>query len=67
MCLAVYVQVEERFAEAALVKGEASLTFEANLNKDKVLKRAANVAIEFDIDLYINGQFADAYEIRNTL
>ena len=67
MCLVVYVQIEERFAEAALAKGKASLTFIAHPDKDKVLVIAADVAEQFDVDLYVDGKLTDLWELRDSL
>lgn len=54
-------------AEAEFVKGEARLCFEAHPNRSRVLKRAADIAEKFDIDIYIDGELTDPYEIRDRL
>lgn len=47
------------------VKGGAELVFDSNMDKDELLERAAEAAIEFDTDLLVMGQLVDPYEIRD--
>ena len=56
-----------RSAEAAFVKGAARLVFEAHPNPSRVLERAANVAEEFDVDIYVDGRLTSPSEIRDKL
>lgn len=56
-----------RRAEAAFVKGVARLVFEAGPKRSWVLWRAANVAEEFDLDIYVDSKLTDPYEIRDEL
>lgn len=56
-----------RSAEAAFVKGNAKLVFEAHPDHSRVLERAANVAEEFALDIYVDGKLTDPYEIRDKL
>lgn len=67
MCLIVYVQTGKPYTEAALVRGKASLTFATHPEKDMVLEKAANVAEEFDVDLYVDGQLIDLWELRENI
>ena len=54
-------------AEGALVKSEARLVFIVHPNRSKVLERAARVAEEFDLDIFVDGELTDPYEIRDRL
>ena len=56
-----------RSAEAAFVKGTARLVFEAHPSRSRVLERAANVAEEFDADIYVDGKLTSPHEIRDKL
>ena len=56
-----------RSAEAAFVRGAARLVFEAHPDRSRVLERAANVAEEFALDIYVDGKLTDPYEIRDKL
>ena len=65
--LHVSVRTEERFAEAALNKGAGHLVFIAHPDKDKVLEIAADVAEQFDVDLYVDSKLWDPHELRDSL
>ena len=64
MCVSVWTK-DLRRAEAAFVEGAAKLVFEASPNRLWVLWRAANVAEEFGLDIYVDGKLTDPYEIRD--
>ena len=67
MQVIISVWQDEDYYMVGFIKGVAELVFDSDMDRDEVLKRAANVAIEFDLDLHVMGQLADAYEIRDTL
>lgn len=65
MDIIISVWQDEQLYVAGFVKGQAEMVFVRDLEKDCVLAQAANVAIEFDVDLHVMGRLADPYEIRD--
>lgn len=56
-----------RSASAAFVKGNARLVFDAHPDRSRVLRRAADMAEKFDLDLYVDGKLSDPYEVRDRM
>lgn len=67
MEMTVSVRQDEQYYIVGLTKGTSELALDGWMDKDRALGQAANIAIEFDLDLYVMGRKANAYEIRNTL
>ena len=65
--LHVSVRFEERFTEAALNKGAGHLVFIAHPDKDKVLEKAADIAEQFDVEVYVDGRLWDPHDLRDFL
>lgn len=66
MNIIISVWQDEKLYCAAFVKGRTELIFATHREREPILERAANVAIEFDIDLHVMGHLADPHEVRDT-
>ena len=65
--LHVSVRFKEHFTEAALNKGTGHLVFIDHPDKNKVLEIAADVAEQFDVEVYVDGRLWDPHDLRDSL